>query len=168
MIKGSLNTAQVFPCWIIHGDQQGLVAPSSVIVTSSHRYVYKDKWVKKMCYFIQWNIWLCLVAQSYPTLCDPMDCSTPGFSVHGILSARILEWVAIFFSRGSSWPSDRTHCLLSEKQWNITQPKKRNNIICSNMDTMRDYHARWRNQKEKYVESRQKWYKQTLKKQKQT
>ena len=81
MIKGSLNTAQVFPCWIIHGDQQGLVAPSSVIVTSSHRYVYKDKWVKKMCYFIQWNIWLCLVAQSYPTLCDPMDCSTPGFSV---------------------------------------------------------------------------------------
>ena len=43
-----------------------------------------------------------LVAQSCLTLCDPMDCSLPGFSVHGILQAKILEWVAIFFSRGSS------------------------------------------------------------------
>ena len=41
-------------------------------------------------------------------LCDPMDCSPPGSSVHGILQARILEWVAISFSRGSSWPSDQT------------------------------------------------------------
>ena len=42
------------------------------------------------------------VAQSCPTLCDPMDCSPPCSSVHGILQARILEWVAISFSRGSS------------------------------------------------------------------
>ena len=42
------------------------------------------------------------VAQSCPTLCDPMDCSPAGFSVLGILQARILEWVAISFSRGSS------------------------------------------------------------------
>ena len=42
------------------------------------------------------------------TLCDPMDCSPPGSSVHGILQARILEWVAISFSRGSSQPRDRT------------------------------------------------------------
>ena len=42
------------------------------------------------------------------TLCDPMDCSPPGSSVHGILQARILEWVAIPFSRGSSGPRDRT------------------------------------------------------------
>ena len=40
-----------------------------------------------------------LVAQSRPTLCDPMDCRSPGFSVHGILQARILEWVAISFFR---------------------------------------------------------------------
>ena len=40
-----------------------------------------------------------LVAQSYLILCDPMDCSPPGFSVHGILQARILVWVAILFSR---------------------------------------------------------------------
>ena len=43
-----------------------------------------------------------------PTLCDPMDYSPPGSSVHGILQVRILEWVAIFFSRGSSWPRDQT------------------------------------------------------------
>ena len=49
-----------------------------------------------------------IVAQSCPTLCDPTDCSPPGFSVHGILQARILGWVAIPFSRGSSWLSDRT------------------------------------------------------------
>ena len=48
------------------------------------------------------------VTQSCPTLCDPMDSSMPGFSVHGILQARILEWVAIPFSRGSSWPRDQT------------------------------------------------------------
>ena len=39
------------------------------------------------------------VAQSCLTLCDPMDCSLPGFSVHGILQARILEWASILFSR---------------------------------------------------------------------
>ena len=48
------------------------------------------------------------VAQSCPTLCDPVDCSPPGSSAHGILQARILEWVAISFSRGSSWPRDQT------------------------------------------------------------
>ena len=51
---------------------------------------------------------LCLVTQSYPTLCDPMDCSPAGSSVHGILQARILEWVAISFSRASSQTRDRT------------------------------------------------------------
>ena len=48
------------------------------------------------------------VAQSCPTLCDPMYCSLPGFSLHGILQARVLEWVAISFSRGSSQPRYRT------------------------------------------------------------
>ena len=46
----------------------------------------------------------CLVAKSCPILCHPMDCSPPGSSVHGILQARILEWVAILFSRRSSQP----------------------------------------------------------------
>ena len=47
-----------------------------------------------------------LVAQSCPTLCDPIDCSPPGSSVHGILQARILEGVATPSSRGSSRPRD--------------------------------------------------------------
>ena len=49
-----------------------------------------------------------LVAQLCPTLCDPVGCSPPESTVHGILQARILEWVAISFSRGSSWPRDWT------------------------------------------------------------
>ena len=48
------------------------------------------------------------VAQPCPTLCNPMDCSLPGSSIHGIFQARVLEWVAISCSRGSSWPRDRT------------------------------------------------------------
>ena len=49
-----------------------------------------------------------LITHSCLTLCDPMDCSLPGSSVYGILQARILEWVAISFFRGSSRPRDRT------------------------------------------------------------
>ena len=49
-----------------------------------------------------------LVTQSCLTLCDLMDCSPPGSSLHGILQARILEWVAIPLSRGSSPPRDQT------------------------------------------------------------
>ena len=44
------------------------------------------------------------VAQSCPTLCDPMDCSLSGSSVHGIFQARVLEWIAFSFSRGPSRP----------------------------------------------------------------
>jgi len=43
------------------------------------------------------------------TVCNPVDCSPPGSSVHGISQTRILQWVAIPFSRGSPWPRDRTH-----------------------------------------------------------
>ena len=52
--------------------------------------------------------WVCIFAQSCLTLYDPMDCSPSGSSVHGILQERILEWVAIPFSSGSSWLRDRT------------------------------------------------------------
>ena len=61
-------------------------------------------------------VWQCLgicqdkvkLSRSCLTLCDLMDCSTPGSSVHGILQARILEWVAISFSKGSSQSGDQT------------------------------------------------------------
>ena len=51
-----------------------------------------------------------LVAQACPTLCNPMHHCLPGSSVHGILRARILKWIAIPFSRGSSSPRDLLHC----------------------------------------------------------
>ena len=54
-----------------------------------------------------WKHWWSEVAQLCLTLCDPMDCSLPGSSVHGF-QARILEWVPISFSRGSSPPRDWT------------------------------------------------------------
>ena len=76
-----------------------------------------------------------LVTQSCPTLCDPVDCSPPGSSVHGILQAGILEWVAIPFSRGSSWPRDWTQvsctaggvftiCDTREAQFAVCAPKR--------------------------------------------
>ena len=49
-----------------------------------------------------------LVAKSCLTPCDPLDCSLPGSSVHGVFQARILEWATVSFSRGSSRPRDRT------------------------------------------------------------
>ena len=52
---------------------------------------------------------LCVHAKLHPTLFDSMDCSPPSSSVHGILQARIHEWVAISSSSGSFRPGDRTH-----------------------------------------------------------
>ena len=85
-----------------------------------------------------------LVVWSCQTLYSPKDCSPPGFSVHWILQARILEWVAISFSRGSSWSRDRTwvswiagrfftiwitrevhpgHFPISKGEWPLQQPR---------------------------------------------
>ena len=61
----------------------------------------------------------CLIVQSCPTLCGSMDCSLPGSSVHGILQARILGWVAVPFSRGSSPPRVRT-CVSCSGRWVLT------------------------------------------------
>ena len=54
--------------------------------------------------------WVCILScfSQCSSLCDPMDCSPPGSSVHGILQARILKWVAMLSFRGSSRPRDRT------------------------------------------------------------
>ena len=56
------------------------------------------------------------VTQSCLTLCDPMDCSVAGSSVHGIFQTRMLEWVAVAFSKGSSQPRDQTQvsCISGE------------------------------------------------------
>ena len=67
-----------------------------------------DDWLKKYavytCVYMCMYAYMCVHAQLCPTLCDPMDCSLPRSSVHGIFQAQILEWVAISFSRGSSRP----------------------------------------------------------------
>ena len=96
-----------------------------------NNYFFVDNWgkwaqedemthLKNQCHrdplVFTWNYhnivnWLCMCAellQFCPTLCDLMDYSPPGSSVHGIFQARILEWVAISSSRGSSWPKDWT------------------------------------------------------------
>ena len=65
-------------------------------------------------------IWtICLAAQSCPILCGPMNCSLQGSSVHENFQARILEWVAIFYSKGSSQPRDWTHisCISCIGRW---------------------------------------------------
>ena len=68
-----------------------------------------------------WNTYVCVCAQLCPTLCNPMDCSLPGFSIQGIFQTRILEWVAIPFSRGSSWLSGQTcvSCFYSTGRWTL-------------------------------------------------
>ena len=88
-------------------------------------YVVQSKTYKSFLFFLSffhtlsvwiWNMALFLMhgyAQSCPALCNPMDCSPPGPSVHGIFQGRILEWVAMPSSRGSSRPmGQRILCLL--------------------------------------------------------
>ena len=62
------------------------------------------------------NVCECLVAQLCLTLCNPLDCSLPGSSIHGIFQARVLEWVVISSSRGSSQTRDWNLCLLQCRQ----------------------------------------------------
>ena len=64
----------------------------------------------------------CLVVEPYPTLCNPMDCSLLCSSVHGISQARILEWVAISFSRASSQPRDQTQVSCLADGFFTTEP----------------------------------------------
>ena len=72
-----------------------------------------------------WTNYAAAAAQSCPTLCDPRDCSPPGSSVHRIPQARILEWVAMPSSRGSSWTRDRTRVSWMTGRFSTTeQPEK--------------------------------------------
>ena len=67
-------------------------------------------------------IYMCAPSVSQVRLfCDPVDCSPPGSSVHGVFQAKILEWVAISSSRGSSQPRDQTHgsCDYCIGKWNL-------------------------------------------------
>ena len=85
-VSAVINFASTFFCKIIHFS----LCPN----------LYRE--LCKICY-------CCLLTKSCLTLCDPMDWSSSGSSVHGILQARIEKWVAISYFRRSSWPKDQTH-----------------------------------------------------------
>ena len=85
--------------WLIRGHGLGWRAKGSL---KAKTFFHLDRTVT------QWKKAKELLAQLYPTLCDPMDYSPPGFSVHRISQARILEWVAISFSRGPYPPRNQS------------------------------------------------------------
>ena len=114
--KISLNCLQVEPKHFFFSDKRKRVLDSKFSLSllffqwlalwilgkqlSFHRQHRKNTWYK-----VKGKV---LVAQLGQTLCDPMDCSPLGSFVYGIFQARILEWFAILFSRGSSPPRDQT------------------------------------------------------------
>ena len=89
------STPCEMPGWMKHKLESRLLGETSII---------SDMQMITLWQKVKWSE----VTESCPTLCDPVDCIPPGSSVHGILQARILEWVAIFFSRRYSWPRDWT------------------------------------------------------------
>ena len=70
-----------------------------------------------------------LVTQLCPTLCDPVDCSPPDSSVHGILQTRLLEWVTIPFSRGSSQPRDQTQVFCIAGRFLLSETSEKPNVL---------------------------------------
>ena len=70
-----------------------------------------------------------LVTKSCPTLCNPMDCNPPSSSVYEILRTRMLEWVDISFSRGSSRPRDGTHVSCITGRFSTTKPPGKPRVL---------------------------------------
>ena len=102
----------------------------SKVVTGLHwmiDYPHSHVWLKWCVSCCGWGGgWeACVHAQSCLTLCNSMDCSPPSSSVHRILQARILEWVAISFSRGSSRPRDRTQVSCTAGKFFTTEPPRK-------------------------------------------
>ena len=93
MVENNINKNSFCDMWKLHGIQ---VAVPMNEVFVDHRHIHL------LCHYCCWVVKLCR------TLCNSMDCRPPVSSVHGIFQARILEWVAIHFSRGSSHPMDGT------------------------------------------------------------
>ena len=87
--------------------QPGIEPMPPASSASAGRFFTTEPPVIPLIVWMPWHVKLyAKLLQSYPTLCDPLDCNPPGSSVHGILQARILEWVAMPSSQGSSWPRD--------------------------------------------------------------
>ena len=98
----TLHTMDINPSWDIH-----------VWMHSHSKACLLPLFKVYFCVCVCVSVCVCMharsIAQSRLTLCDSMDYSPPGSSVHGILRARMLEWVAVSYSSGSSWPRDGTH-----------------------------------------------------------
>ena len=88
-------------CAVVHGVTKSWTL--SDWITIPRRNLNSSPWISIDVFYVK-----SLVTQSCPTLCNPMDCRLPGSSIHGIFLARVLEWVAISFSRGSSQTRDWT------------------------------------------------------------
>ena len=109
-----------FPLWIFFGDEvinlglslgsshsgpSGWKAhSSSLVLTCPHSHT----WHQALCVCVSVCVCVCMFTQSCLILCDPMGCRLPDSAIHGIFQARILKWVALSFSWGSSQPQDQT------------------------------------------------------------
>ena len=97
--------------------------------------------INTTCQVLKWICVKVLVIQSCPTFCDPMDCNPLGSSVHEIFQAKMLEWVAIPFSKRSSQPRDQT-CLPHHRQilYHLSHQGFFEIGMCSGVDTTKRLH----------------------------
>ena len=109
----TVNT--IFSSWFLsHYSLSVGILQDSIINQSTYSHPLNSPWVISTFLWFYLTLHLTVieskseVTQLCLTLCNPMDCSLPASSLHGVLQARILEWVAISFSRGSSWLRDQT------------------------------------------------------------
>jgi len=91
-------------------------APWTAAHQASQSFISPRVCSKRCGTYVQWNIIVVKSLSCVWFFSDPMDCSPPGSSVHGISQARILEWVAISFFRGSSWARDQTYASCTGRQ----------------------------------------------------
>ena len=126
----------------VHGIQARI--PEWVTISSSRGSSQPQDWACISCigrqilyrcatWEAQVNVWVVSVVQLCLTLCDPVDCGPPGPSVHGILQARLLEWIVIPFARGSFWPRDQTRVSFTAGRfftvWAAGKPRYNENIL---------------------------------------
>ena len=119
MVRGSLPTKVHQFCssnykWMANSWQWGTSLETSRFFILTKRIIQnthsstRDQKITHTMWKTNSVLCACMLPQSCLALCDPINCGLPGSSVHRISQARILEWVAISFSRGSSWPRDGT------------------------------------------------------------
>ena len=103
----------------VHRGNNSLACPSPTSHHSSSQEALRRSFLEEGCVCVCVCVCVYSTTQSCLTLCDPMDCSAPGSSVHRIFQAGILEWVAISFSRGSSQSRDgtRVSCISCIGRW---------------------------------------------------